>query len=203
MLGHKPALRKVLEAIVYTVKTYDHNGVDLLFTQSDRKVLSTKKTKAVLEEFDKVNFTGRTDMQHYLGDILEGYKRRITGQHILWRSWIHGAPSRKPPRKLSLHVLTNGHWHPGCDVASVIRSMVSCLTRHELRNAQVAIQFIRFGTGTPEIQQLKYLDEGLKLELYEISPSDLRTTLGAKIAFANSVTGILWIQHPPMAAFGR
>lgn len=172
MIEHKAALREVLEAIVYTVKNYDPNGVDLLFTHSNRKVSSTKKTTIILDEFDKVTFKGKTDMQLHLNNILDIYKRRMTNQQKSWRSWIPCLSSRESPRKLSLYILTDGRWHPGCDVESVIKSMVAFLVKHDLRNAQVAIQFIRFGPGTPGIiKQLDHLDDGLGLELYETHPA--------------------------------
>lgn len=167
MAAHKSELRKVLQAIACTVKEYDPNGVDMVFTQSERKVLSTRRTSHLLREFDKVEFRGTTDMEIKLGHRLEEYKRKITGQQGLVGKMknIIGAQGR--PRPLSLYILTDGIWHPGCDVSSVIASMVECLVKHDLRLKQVAIQFIRFGTSEDAIAKLQHLDDGLGLQLYD------------------------------------
>ena len=169
MLRHKEELKSVLRATAYLVKKYDDDGVDQLYTQSDRKILSTKRTTVMVDELNKVNFWGKTDMEVKLGDILEEYKRKMVPDKRTsgWfpRPSMHS--SKKLPRKLSLYILTDGYWQPGCNVEYVIKSMVASLLQQDLRNKQVAIQFIRFGPGDPEvIEQLERLDDGLDLELY-------------------------------------
>ena len=167
MAAHRSELKKVLEAIAYIVKEYDPNGVDMFFTQSERKILSTKRTSHLLKEFDKVDFGGTTDMEIKLGHRLEEYKYKITGQQGLIRRMKNSIQAQVRPRCLSLYILTDGLWHPGCDVPSVISSMVECLVKHDLHLKQIAIQFIRFGTDEDAIAKLKHLDEGLGLKLYE------------------------------------
>ena len=169
MLQHKEELKSVLMATAYLVKKYDDDGVDQLYTQSDRSILTTKKTTVMVDELNKVTFWGKTDMEVKLGAILEDYKRKIIPDKRTsrWFSKLSLHSSKKMPKKLSLYIFTDGYWQPGCNVESVIKSMVTSLVQHDLRVKQVAIQFIRFGPGDPEVlQQLERLDDGLDLELY-------------------------------------
>lgn len=206
MQAHKSEVRKVLEAMAYLVKRYDPDGVDMIFTQSDRTVKATTKTTALLDQLGRVDFTGRTDMQLKLGNILDTYKARVTRQQATsgWRHSLFRSQPQGPPRKLSLYILTDGYWQPGCDVESVIRSMVDCLVTHDLHNKQVAIQFIQFGSGSPQIvEQLRRLDDGLGLQLYDTFHGLFRPISWVGGTFTNPNVGTLWTPHPQLAMFGR
>ena len=165
MLKYKTEVKEVLEATAWLVKSYDPDGVDLIFTKGDRHVKGVHDVKKVLKTFDKVDFTGTTNMQMRLGDRLSEYKEKIKKTRSGSLSTLIPGLRRRELRRLSLYVLTDGIWQPGCDVETPITSMVNKLKEHDLLDKQVGIQFIRFGHDEAAIRHLDYLDRELKPDL--------------------------------------
>ena len=166
MLVRRSDTRNVLEALTYAIKSHSHDGVNLMFTQSDRHV-STSRTKVALDEFDKVTFSGQTDMTQRLESIFEEVKRKITFQPRGWLSKAHHPPRQSLSQKLSLYILSDGNWQSGSDVPSTIQTMIAYLTEHNLPQKQIAIQFIRMGPDTPQTATfLDPLDGSHDLGLY-------------------------------------
>ncbi|KAG8532871.1 uncharacterized protein KY384_002749 [Bacidia gigantensis] len=174
MFEHKREAKKLLTAISYLVKNYDPDGVDLMFTQTSGGLRSEKGTTKLFEMLEDTQFMGITDMQLKLGNILNAYKSKITGQQnsMLARRKILG--SQKVARPLSLYIFTDGVWLPGSDAEEPVRSMVATLKEHGLMQKQVGIQFIRFGHHVEAIRMLNHLDSDLDLgiHLVDTEPSD-------------------------------
>ncbi len=153
----------VIKALGYMVKNFDPDGMDMFFTQSEKEVRKSKKTEILVKAPKAVNFCGLSDMRSQLAAITEDYKSNVTGKKDSWLSRI--LPKSSKLRRLSLYVLTDGNWQPGCDLKPTIQSMVKKLMEHDLIEKQVAIQFIRFGHRPESILELERLDADLGLPL--------------------------------------
>lgn len=162
MLAHRKEARNILEALGYVAKKYDPDGVDMAFTQSSEVVKRSKTTEKLLKAFDKAQFTGKSDMRVRLADIFEEYKRRSSSQQqkISVKNVFR---RQETQRRLSVYILTNGIWQPGCDVETPIRSMVNYLQGHDKLDKQVGIQFIQFGDDQDVKERFKRLDTGLNV----------------------------------------
>ena len=173
MLQYKDDARKVLEAAFYSVKRYDPDGVDLLFTQGTRKSERIKKTKEALKSFDKVEWQGHTNMETRLGEEIDRYRNYLDSHQPSTRisGWLQKTnASRKgnPPRRLSLYILSDAIWEPGTDLVTPISELVKTLKSKSLVNRQVGIQFIYFGGDEGAKAYLEALDNNLgkKLNMY-------------------------------------
>ena len=184
MNAHWSTARKVLEALAFMVKTYDPDGIDMVFSKSPQEVKRSKKTEALLKVFDRVVFHGTSNMSDTLSRILEEYKLQMANQHRDM-SLIELIRGRRPLRRLSLYVLTDGIWQPRCEVDSVIASMVDNLKANNRLSKQVGIQFIHFGNNEEAKRRLTRLDSGLNLGLYVLisSVSGASSHLGQLLIF--------------------
>lgn len=159
MLDHWKKARKVLRLLGYLVKNYDPNGVDLYFTCPFKKYANLTKTTAMLEIFDRQkpsNESHRSDMSARLSDIVGEYRNKLDKIHE--RRFLFKRPMTRETRKLSLYVFTDAVWQPGCEVAPVIRSLITTLKEKNLHKQQIGIQFIQFGDKAEETKRLKDLD---------------------------------------------
>lgn len=168
MLRYRKESRDILLALAYLVKRHDPNGIDLLFTQSSRKVVNTKKSQKFMEEFDRVDFQGTTAMSNVLDKILRDYRLKITESRRFFGRVKLAIKPQASIRPLSLYILTDGDWQPDYKVAGPIGDMVDFMTEHknELLRNQVAIQFIRFGENEAAMKHLDHLDDRMNLKLY-------------------------------------
>jgi len=115
----------------------------------------SKRTTEFMSVLRNIRPSGVTDMALTLGKILEEYTLKLDAQNS--RN-IFGR--KKTVRQLSLYVLTDAKWEPGCDVESVIRNAVT----HIKQKYTLGIQFISFGTERSNLLKLKELDDELDLK---------------------------------------
>lgn len=164
MLAHKKEARDILEALGCVTKEYDPDGVDMAFTQSSDMIKQSKKTATLLKVFDKTPFMGKSDIRVKLADIFEDYKRSLDSQQQS-TSFKNIFRRQQKRRRLSVYILTDGIWQPGCDVVTPISSMVTYLKSHDLLDKQVGIQFIRFGDAEGVKERFNRLDTGLNFDM--------------------------------------
>lgn len=161
MKQHWDKVKDTLNALGYLVKRSDLDGIDLYFTNSPEERHS-KHTKNLLKVVNSVQPGGQCNMKVALGRILEGYHpERIKEQD-------KGLFSRKKKKQkwgLSVYVFTDGLWNGHdelCGVHEPIATLVNKLTKHEMLENHVGIQFIRFGNNPTGARRLKRLDSGLR-----------------------------------------
>lgn len=162
---HRDQVRQVLELLPSLTERYDPNGLDLFFsTESKRYRPGTNQQ--MLRYFNERPAHGLPDMRERFASIIESFQTQF-GRRNTFTKLLHptSTPSRGPCR-LSLYVLTDGVWQPGCTLITEIRTLVSLLQEHKLTNKHVGIQFIRFGNDAEGKRRLQKLDSELGLGLY-------------------------------------
>ena len=175
----KPHWNKLVELfglLSYMVKKYDKDGLDLHFTSSGQKE-NNKKTSRLVNSVEKRHLSSdKANLKDKLGTLLEEYKMKLQKPRSSPKFFRKGTDEL---RRYTIYIFTDGIWQPHCDLEPIIRDMVDCLEKHQLRNAQVGIQFISFGDNPDAIKRLEYLDSGLdyKPGMFVISPNNICDTL--------------------------
>lgn len=165
-MGHyRDQVRRVLELLSALTRPYDPDGLDLYFSTESGKY-NTKTNEQVLRYFDARPAHGLPDMRERFAQILEQYQAQFGKRNTLSKLWHPNSTPSKGPRRLSLYVLTDGVWQPGCTLTTEIKRLVSLLQEHRLPNKHIGIQFIRFGNNEESKRRLQKLDSELRLELY-------------------------------------
>ena len=163
---YREQVRNVLELLSAMTQNYDPDGLDLYFSTECLRH-RPKTNEQMLRLFDERSSHGIPNMSERFSQIIEEYKGRFGKSNTFRLSkYLHprSTPS-KGPRRLSLYVLTDGVWQPGCTLITEIRSLVALLEEHKLPNRHIGIQFIRFGDDKEGQARLEKLDSGLGLEL--------------------------------------
>ena len=159
MKAHWGEVIKIFGLLSYMVKRYDRDGIDLHLTMSSKTWTSKKTTKLIeILKDRKDSLSGKSDLKDRLGTMLEQYTNKLNQSQSspnakkLWAKRL---------RRYNIYVLTDAIWQPYCDPAPLIRTMVGTLENLKLHNAQIGIQFIRFGHDKDGIERLERLDSGL------------------------------------------
>lgn len=144
MIGHKLEVSKMADLLVYALKGFDSDGIDMHLTVARTKRTITNSSQ--LSRFlAKSSFMGQCNMAHCLGQIFEAYKEKISKK----------AKDLKPA---SIYVLTDAIWQPKCEVDTQITDFVKFLVNEGQWSRQVGIQFIRFGNKESSRLILEALD---------------------------------------------
>lgn len=165
MVQHRDQVRRVLELLSYMTQSYDPDGLDLCFSTESGKH-KPKDNEQMLRYFDERPAHGLPDMRERFASIIEQYQARFGKRNILSKLLHFDSTPTIGPRRLTLYVLTDGVWQPGCTLVTEIKRLVSLLQEHRLPNKHIGIQFIRFGNNAEGKRRLQKLDSGLGLELY-------------------------------------
>ncbi len=162
MSMHWVEVQSLFGLLAYMVKNSDPDGIEVRFTKSNDQWKSKHTTK-LLESLKKKSQNGTCNMSSRLGSVLQEYQSKLdTGGS---RKFSLRAPSAKAVRPLSVYVMTDGLWQPGCDLQPLVERMVNSLVKHDLPREQVGIQFIRFGHDVEAASRLNQLDAELKLSM--------------------------------------
>lgn len=168
MWEHQIQVKEVVELLGYMVSPCDPDGMELHVTWNGGQTRNWKSSNVTkfLEQLDKIHLLDRPYQPNFalpFGEIIENYQMRLSKKHFREKFGI----TARPPRKLSLYVITDGVWQPDCEksVETTIGSLVGLLNERHLTNAQVVIQFIQVGDYADGKRRLKKLDSGLGLKL--------------------------------------
>ena len=173
MENHYVLLRDTVTALTYLLKGSDDDGIDLMFTQSQQRINSSKSTNFA-NAISRQKFFGQSDMHAVLSNIFQEHIEKFGTMIQPPRKFWFARPPSYPQRPLTFYVLTDGKWIDG-DVGALIRRMVQQMMEKRYRKEHVAIQFIRFGHDPEGKARLEDLDDGLGLK--EIGMSDTEPTL--------------------------
>jgi hypothetical protein len=144
MIGHKLEVSKMADLLVYALKGFDSDGIDMHLSVARTKRTITKSSQ--LSQFlAKSSFMGQCNMAHCVGQIFEAYKEKISKK----------AKDLKPA---SIYILTDAIWQPRCEVDTQITDFVKFLVDQGQWSRQIGIQFIRFGNDESSRLRLEALD---------------------------------------------
>ena len=173
---HMAQVERVIDLLVYMLKTCDPDGIDFYLTSRRAKVITATKTKHILRGLKSTVTVGRCNMEDRLGSILEHYLAKpgkpggVGLSRLPWKS----SSGAKAARRLSLYVLTDGVWQPNNKPSKVIIPLLEHLKQQGLRWNHVGIQFIRFGKdpeGTRHLQQLDRMLSRENLNVFDTEPA--------------------------------
>lgn len=153
---HWEDMTELLGIIAYMIKSFDKDGLDLYFAQSNAKhnEETSSKLVSIVEKRKREEDLGYTDMSIRLEQILGEYARKIqrqSSQNIVTRG-------------LNVYIFTDAIWTPLCDIVPAIDKMVEGLVAHKLPEKQVGLQFISFGDDAECLKRLMLVDNYLVLK---------------------------------------
>jgi hypothetical protein len=150
---HWEDMTELLGIMAYMIKSFDKDGIDLYFAQSNAKHNEDTSSKLVtiVEKRKHEEGLGYTDMSVRLEQILGEYASKIQRQS--WQNII--------TRGLNLYIFTDAIWTPLCDIVPAIDKMVGKLVAFNLPEKQVGLQFISFGDDAECLIRLKLVDNYL------------------------------------------
>ena len=141
---------RVFEALSYVVKGMSPNGTELFFTVS-YDTFRRKDTSELCGYLRKKKLAGETNISYRLNLQLQSYRAKVAS------SWCGKPKKSKKVRPISFYILTNGNWSAGADPKVVIKDIADFFIWADLKNGQVAIQFISFAQNATAVQRINDL----------------------------------------------
>lgn len=165
----KPHAKRVCETVqflAYVLKDYDKDGLEMYFMRAKGKFKSQRDRSSQLMQplRDALReCQGTSDITHRLGEILHGYKERLTLSRQPKRlslsfGEIFQSSNVKP---LSIYILTDGEWQEESNPSKLIINTAQFLNDFGAQDIQLGIQFISFGDDPRCITKLEQLDSEL------------------------------------------
>lgn len=161
-----PEVKRLFEALSYTVKGMSPDGTELFFTVA-YDTWRRKDTFDLCQYLEKhaTHLKAGTDISKRLGLQLETYRHLYTQQKLAdeqgidrkKRAKIAGVAPRLV-RPMSFYILTNGEWKQGSDPKTILSEMANWLIAQGLPKGQVTIEFISFAHSGPAMQKLSELE---------------------------------------------
>lgn len=152
-------VKRVFEALSYTVKGMSPDGTELYFTIS-YDTWRRKDTFDLCQYLEKKNTGKATDISKRLNLQFETYRARYWAEKTAVpgkkREKVAGLPPR-PVRPMSFYVITNGEWVAGSDPTKCIKEMADFTRGQGLPQGQVTVEFISFAQGGPATQKINAL----------------------------------------------
>ena len=157
-------LQGLLDILAYMTKFGDDDGLELLF-MTEQRGKQSKNSRGLVQRVKEVEAQGRVDATVRLGEISQKYQATLQGDPPRFSSRLSGLlrpKSPRPPKGLSIYVMTTGQWQPGCEVDEIIKNLVNKLVECRISPAAVGILF---GNDPEGKTRLKRLDDDLNLSL--------------------------------------
>lgn len=162
MFKHWAHVKFVLKTLATKAKGLDPNGVDLYFTLGGVKAENKTGVKPLMDAMANpkampANYNDGldTDMAGRLKDLFDDHLTRVR------QSRKHGS---ERVTKLTIIVLTNGMWDEVQVAKRIVEFAIALkdLTKKDLDDRPVSIEFIQFGRDSGATDRLKRLDDELK-----------------------------------------
>ena len=148
MKPHEAEVKRILSILAFLVKDSDPDGLELFFTNSQRK-LKVKDPAKLVTGFAANTPRGLTDIRIRLSSIIYDY---IKGFDRKWPM-----KKLKPVRSLNIYVLTDGLLQPNADLAAPLERLIKKIK--ENGKYVVGIQFISFGNDSDALERLDAWDD--------------------------------------------
>jgi hypothetical protein len=146
-------VRLTLETLAYVVKSFDQDGMELMFSNSSKKA-QHKNRGSMLNSFNKITPTGQRGMTLALQEILNQCDADTTPLAKQFR--------RRRNKGFSVYVLTDGVWEGREDASSRLCKVINYAMTKLTTTVDIGIQFIQFGNDALGTERLKRLDDGWK-----------------------------------------
>jgi hypothetical protein len=160
-----PDVKRLFEALSYTVKGMSPDGTELYFTIS-YDTWRRKDTFDLCQYLEKktTSLKATTEISKRLSLQLETYRARYQqekeaeekGIDRKKREKIAGVAPRMV-RPMSFYILTNGEWRPGSNPKSILKEHADWMIAQALPKGQVTVEFISFANSGPAMQKLNDL----------------------------------------------
>jgi hypothetical protein len=173
MRNHWIEVKELAEILVYMMKKYDDDGLDVYTTISRRKE-KVRDAAALVRVLDKVEPQGQSDFPGVLQEFIAPYLRSLNCPEKE-RSLLRHHKRVKP---LSIYVFTDGVWQSDSDATDAIRRITETLDARGFDRSQILFQFIGFGNdqeGSERLATLDWLNQINGLSMYvahKTFPSD-------------------------------
>jgi hypothetical protein len=160
-----PDVKRLFEALSYTVKGMSPDGTELFFTVS-YDTWRRKDTFDLCQYLEKkaTQLKAATDISKRLSIQLETYRHRWLQEKSAQQQGIDrkkrekiAGVAPKVVRPMSFYILTNGEWKPSSDPKTILAEMASWLIAQNLPKGQVTVEFISFANTGPAMQRLNDL----------------------------------------------
>jgi len=161
-----PDVKRLFEALSYTVKGMSPDGTELFFTVSydtwRRK--DTFDLCQYLEKKEASQLRAASDISKRLSLQLETYRHRYLQEQSAQKQGIDrkkrekiAGVAPKVVRPMSFYILTNGEWKAGSNPKPILTEMANWLIAKELPKNQVTVEFISFANSGAAMQKLNDL----------------------------------------------
>ncbi|KAH7409344.1 kinase-like domain-containing protein [Cadophora sp. MPI-SDFR-AT-0126] len=162
MKAHWEEVTILVGILAYMVKPFDANGLEMMYTISSSKSITSKNSSKLVTSLEKTKPAGMSDISIRLNSILEQYKSKI--HEVYGAGSKVTAKARSDVRPLTLYVLTDGVWQPKCDAETPIKNLVRKLLELKVSPKQVGVQFIYFGNNPIGKARVTKLDDKIIIE---------------------------------------
>ncbi|KAF4460656.1 kinase domain-containing [Fusarium albosuccineum] len=151
---HVATIRNRFKILAYLAKQFDPDGVELYFSSRPSKRHSGDTTRLLTkfseQQWDQISFEDR--MGTFVDEV-------VIPRLKSWRQMFKFA---KPPKPLTIFILTDGQWgvnkRGAAGVEKPIKRLIDEIISKKLSRTQVALQFLRFGHDADGKRYLEYLD---------------------------------------------
>lgn len=139
---HWKKLRDTVEALVYTLKRADSDGIDVAFTTSKDEIKAVRSTTKLIRFLEQQSpklhpWNVKMDINSSVGPILMRHRDTVR----------EGTRSRsgKRPRPITLYVFTDGIWKGDESIDTHLDILEKDLNCLEFDDSSCGVQFITFG----------------------------------------------------------
>lgn len=168
METNREDVSRVFEGLAYVAKLLDHNGLDLAFMSSPRKMERKAKVRDLLKIISAQCYQHSPDMtEHRFDEFLEeAVVSKLRDPEAFTARLRAALPSSLLGRRapLTIFVFTDGCWGTDGDPAAAgierpIKKLMDKMKKCGVGRTVVTIQFVRFGHHLVGKRFLEFLDE--------------------------------------------
>ena len=152
----------MLEALIWILKINDSKLINIRFASSITALRPSSRVD-IRQAIETRKPKGQPDLGQRFDDVIEEYRRKLGERHHLRSLWDRTLP-KSGTRKLSVYVLTDGHWRSESDFVSPLKSLSKDLKSRQLDPSYVRVHLIRFGGSATELDRIEELVSDAELK---------------------------------------
>lgn len=145
-----PDVKRVFEALSYTVKGMSPDGTELFYTVA-YDTYRRKDTSDLCDYLDKKTTGGVTNIGYRLNLQLQSYHAKILNSK-------QAKGKKAILRPMSFYILTNGEWDHLVELKKTIKGTADFLKQQGMGMGQVTIEFISFAQSPSAGQVMSDLE---------------------------------------------
>lgn len=173
MWQHKDQVIQAVMCLLWLLKKYDNDGIDMYFMRAKGKHHARPKYSsdlhlALLKYMTEAK--GTSDVTNRLSTLLHDYTERYANSGTprtptsgRWSQLFSSKPALAKPSPLMIYVFTDAVWQAESDPAQLIKDTAEVLDKHNAPENQLGIQFISVNATDENCAKLNFLDSGLDI----------------------------------------